>query len=290
MQQTQVQSLGLEDPLDNGNPLKYSTHSSILVLIIPWTEEPGRLQSMGSQRVRHYWARMHATLPWLSRQMTPSAPPDSRLWKGSYFFLSVRTRNTERNRHTETHSVSKTIGSYEQSGCAPAQFHQFRPTLWTPRTVAHQTPLSMGFSRQEYWSGLPWSPPGDLPNPEIESVSPESPALQVDSLQSHGQSAMNTVIMCDSGVFAFRIGRKRPSMFSSAIDECSPWAVSDVEHHNSFVFGKEGFQIPPLPSPQACSDSEILIFIKCFFSHTPWEFLFLHNGTRLLFSHLTHYR
>jgi len=151
-------------------------------------------------------------------------------------------------------------------------------------------PLSMGLPRQEYWSGLPWSPPGDLPNPEIESVSPESPALQVDSLQSHGQSAMNTVIMCDSGVFAFRIGRKRPSMFLSAIDECSPWAVSDVEHHNSFVFGKEGFQIPPLPSPQACSDSEILIFIKCFFSHTPWEFLFLHNGTRLLFSHLTHYR
>ena len=183
-------------------------HSSTVAWKIPWTEEPRRLQSMGSQRVRHYWARMHAMLPWLSRQMTPSAPPDSRLWKGSYFFLSVRTRNTERNRHTETHSVSKTIGSYEQSGCAPAQFHQFRPTLWTPRTVAHQTPLSMGFSRQEYWSGLPWSPPGDLPNPEIESVSPESPALQVDSLQSHGQSATNTVIMCDSGVFAFRMGGK----------------------------------------------------------------------------------
>ena len=42
----------------------------------------------------------------------------------------------------------------------------------TPWTVAHQAPLSMGFSRQEYWSGLPWPPPGDLPDPGIEPVSP----------------------------------------------------------------------------------------------------------------------
>ena len=49
-------------------------------------------------------------------------------------------------------------------------------TLWT---VAHQAPLSMGFSRQEYWSGLPCPPPGDLPNPGIK---PRSPALQVVSL------------------------------------------------------------------------------------------------------------
>ena len=47
----------------------------------------------------------------------------------------------------------------------------------TPWTVAHQAPLSMGFSRQEYWSELPCPPPGDLPNPGIGPVSPESPAL-----------------------------------------------------------------------------------------------------------------
>ena len=40
----------------------------------------------------------------------------------------------------------------------------------TPWTVARQAPLSMGFSRQEYWSGLPCPPPGDLPNPAIEPV------------------------------------------------------------------------------------------------------------------------
>ena len=49
----------------------------------------------------------------------------------------------------------------------------------TPLTVAHQAPLSKGFSRQEYWSGLPFSSPGDLPNP---GVKPRSPVLQSDSL------------------------------------------------------------------------------------------------------------
>ena len=44
-------------------------------------------------------------------------------------------------------------------------------------TVAHQAPLSVGFSRQEYWSGLPCSPPGDLPNPGTEPASLTSPAL-----------------------------------------------------------------------------------------------------------------
>ena len=45
-------------------------------------------------------------------------------------------------------------------------------TLCDPMTVARQAPLSMGFSRQEYWSGLPCPPPGDLPDPGIEPASP----------------------------------------------------------------------------------------------------------------------
>ena len=53
------------------------------------------------------------------------------------------------------------------------------PTLATPGTVARQAPPSMGFSRQEYWSGLPFPSPGDLPDPGIK---PRSPALQADSL------------------------------------------------------------------------------------------------------------
>ena len=51
----------------------------------------------------------------------------------------------------------------------------------TPWTVAHQATLSKGFSRQEYWVGLPFPSPGDLPNPGIK---PGSPALQADSLPS----------------------------------------------------------------------------------------------------------
>ena len=51
----------------------------------------------------------------------------------------------------------------------------------TPWSVACQAPLSMGFFRQEYWSGLPFSYPGDLPNPGMK---PRSPVLQADSLPS----------------------------------------------------------------------------------------------------------
>ena len=47
----------------------------------------------------------------------------------------------------------------------------------TPWTVAHQAPLSMGLSRQEYWSGLLFPPPGNLPDPGLEPASPVSPAL-----------------------------------------------------------------------------------------------------------------
>ena len=55
------------------------------------------------------------------------------------------------------------------------------PTLKTPGTVAHQAPLSMELSRQEYWNGLLFPSPGDLPNPRTE---PGSPALQADVLPS----------------------------------------------------------------------------------------------------------
>ena len=51
----------------------------------------------------------------------------------------------------------------------------------TPWTVAHQATPSMGFFRQEYWSGLPFPSPGDLPDPGIK---PRSPALQADALTS----------------------------------------------------------------------------------------------------------
>ena len=59
-----------------------------------------------------------------------------------------------------------------------------------PWTVSYKAPLSMEFSRQEYWSGLPFPSPGDLPNPEIE---PGSPTLQADAFPSEppGKHAPN---------------------------------------------------------------------------------------------------
>ena len=56
IEETRVLSLGGKDPLEKG----MATHSSILAWRIPWTEEPGGLQSVGSQRVRHNWISMHA--------------------------------------------------------------------------------------------------------------------------------------------------------------------------------------------------------------------------------------
>ena len=65
--------------------------------------------------------------------------------------------------------------------CMLSHFSPDQPFV-TLRTVDCQASLSMGFSRQEYWSGLPFLPPGDLPNPGIKLESPAAPVLQADSL------------------------------------------------------------------------------------------------------------
>ena len=62
------------------------------------------------------------------------------------------------------------------------QMHNCVQLFATPWTVAYQALLSMGFYRQEYWSGLPFPSPGDLPNPGIEPISPVASSLQADSL------------------------------------------------------------------------------------------------------------
>ena len=61
--------------------------------------------------------------------------------------------------------------------CVHAKLLQSCLTLVTLWTVACQAPLSLGFSRQEYWSGLPCPPAGDLPDPGIKPASPMSPAV-----------------------------------------------------------------------------------------------------------------
>ena len=90
-------------------------------------------------------------------------------------------RNKERQ---ETERTQYGMRLWIQPSLTQFSLVQFFATLWT---IVCQAPLSMGFSRQEYWSGLPCPLPGDLPDPRIKPASPASLALQVDSLpQSHG--------------------------------------------------------------------------------------------------------
>ena len=129
-----VWSLGQVGPLEK----EMATHSSTLAWKIPWTEEPGRLHSMGSQRVKHNWSDLACT-------------------------------------HSIILNIS--LNWKWKSESEVAQSCWLFVTLWN---VAYQAPLSMGFSRQEYWSGLPFPSP-DLPNPGIELWSPPS---QADTLPS----------------------------------------------------------------------------------------------------------
>ena len=72
--------------------------------------------------------------------------------------------------------------------CCCHLFAKTCPTLATPWTVACQAPLSMGFSRQEYWNGLPFPSPGDLPDPGMEH---RSSALQAEALPSEPPGSLN---------------------------------------------------------------------------------------------------
>ena len=99
-------------------------------------------------------------------------------------FLPCRRRNSATRWH-----VSPVCGSPPRPGhrrAAPrplsiSYIDDFSSSLRPPWTVAHQAPPSVGFSRQDYWRGLPFPSPGDLPNPGME---PRSPALQADALRS----------------------------------------------------------------------------------------------------------
>ena len=103
---------------------------------------------------------------------------------GLFPFLVI-TNEVDNNTHIQVlfhHNFSFLIGKYlglELMNFICAVLSRFShvqlfATLWT---VAHQAPLSMGFSRQEYWCGLPYLPPGDLPNPGSKSPSLDSPAV-----------------------------------------------------------------------------------------------------------------
>ena len=98
-----------------------------------------------------------------------------------------------------------------------------------PWTVARQTPLSTGFSRPEYWSGLPCPPPGDLPSP---GVKPRSPALQADSLppESPGKPENAGVgsLTLLQGVFPAQESNPRFLHCKQILHQGSPWATREA--------------------------------------------------------------
>ena len=138
MRETWVWSLCWVDPLEEGK----AAHSSILAWRTPWTEEPRELWSIVLQRAVHNWVRKHSTAQALGKTLCVCV----------CVCVCVRVRARVRT-------------------LSPVRLF---PTPWT---IACQAPLSMGFSRQEYWSGLPFPTSGDLPHPGIEPASLASPPL-----------------------------------------------------------------------------------------------------------------
>ena len=131
--ETRVQFLGQKDPLEK----EMATHSNTVAWKIPWTEEPGRLQSMGSQRVGHDWAN---EMNWIESKCSPIILQV--LWvlfcDNPYLDFIFNLRKVK----VKSLSLVR--------------------LFVTPWTVTYHAPPSMGFSRQEYWSRLPFPSPGDI--------------------------------------------------------------------------------------------------------------------------------
>ena len=134
-----------------------ATSPSILAWRIPWTEESGGLQFMGSQRLRHYWMTFTHSLLW-TRGLHLRIP--SRQFKEVLVSLFCKGENCN------SEQLSKWPNRHE---CMLSCVQPFA----APWTVTRQAPLFMGFPRQECWSALPFpSLPGNLLEPGIESMSP----------------------------------------------------------------------------------------------------------------------
>ena len=143
-----------------------ATHSSTLPWKIPWTEEPGGLQSMGSLRVRHDWKTFTSYFHALEKEMATHSSVLAWRIPGTGEPDGLPSVGSHRVRHDWSNLAAAAAYCSQSLSCV-----RLFATLWT---VAYQAPPSMGFSRQEYWSGLPFPPPGDLPN---SGIKPTSPAL-----------------------------------------------------------------------------------------------------------------
>ena len=111
--------------------------------------------------------------------------------------------------------------------CVGAQLHCHVRLFVSPWTVAHQAPLSMGFSRQEHWSGLPFPLSGDLPDPEIQPASPVSPALAGRFFTTEPPAFYN--ILITRPPFLLLICPFYENSFSFLFTKLPKWPLSHVQ-------------------------------------------------------------
>ena len=152
--------------------LEKNTHVRIIAQSCLTLCAPQAPLSMGFSR-QEYWSG----LPFPSRGYLPNPGVKPRSPALQVDSLPSQTSG----KPTRDYIASCESSQNKRFVCMLRYFHCVWPfaTLWT---VACQAPLPMGFSRQEYWSGLSCSSPGDLPDPGIKPVAPTAPALQAESL------------------------------------------------------------------------------------------------------------
>ena len=156
-------------PRVHPNSCPSTTHSSVLAWRIPGMGEPGRLPSMGSHRVGHDWSDLAAAACPSSQWCHPAI-------SSSVVRFSSCLQSLPASGSFPVRQLFAWGGQSIRVSASAVKFLS-HVRFATPWTVACHAPLSMGFSRQEHWSGLPFPSPGDLPDPGIE---PRSPALQAD--------------------------------------------------------------------------------------------------------------
>ena len=125
--------------------------------------------------------------------------------------------------------IKKQTHHFANKSESESEVAQSCPTLCDPWTVAHQAPPSMGFYRQEYWSGVPLPSPGDLPDPGIK---PRSPTLQADALTSAPPGKpLNTRIQSfrKPPIETQNKGIVKAMVFPVVTYQCESWTIQKAE-------------------------------------------------------------
>ena len=146
-------------------------HSSTLAWKIPWAEEPGGLQSVGSQRVGHDWVTSLSLFTFMSM----GSHRVRHDWNG----LAAAAAAAGLYKKRDTDQIFLPLKFWKDICIYMLLLFSHVWLFVTPWTVALQASLSMGFPRPEYWSGLLFPSPADLPDPGIKRT---SLAWQINSL------------------------------------------------------------------------------------------------------------